>query len=160
MQKISPFLWFDTQAEEAVDFYLSVFNDGKKHGVVRHGDAIPAMSGKVMTVNFELSGQQYIALNGGPQYKFTPAISLFVRCKGQQEVDELWDKLTEGGKPGRCGWLEDKFGLSWQIAPEEMFALIGNPDPKAAQRVVEAMLPMRKIIIADLQAASDREGLS
>jgi len=157
VQKISPFLWFDTQAEEAVDFYLSVFKDGKKHRVARYGDAIPAMSGKAMTVNFELFGQHYIALNGGPQYKFTPAISLLVRCRGQQEVDELWGKLTEGGEPGRCGWLEDKFGLSWQIAPEEMFALLANPDPKAAQRVAEAMLAMRKIVIADLQAAADRQ---
>jgi predicted 3-demethylubiquinone-9 3-methyltransferase (glyoxalase superfamily) len=157
MQKISPFLWFDTQAEEAVDFYLSVFKEGKKHRVTYYNDAVPDRAGQVLTVNFELFGQDYIALNGGPQYKFTPAISLFVHCKGQHEVDDLWDKLTAGGKLGRCGWLEDKFGLSWQLAPEEMFELIGNPDPKTAQRVLEAMMPMSKIIIADLQAAADRQ---
>jgi predicted 3-demethylubiquinone-9 3-methyltransferase (glyoxalase superfamily) len=157
MQKISPFLWFDTQAEEAVDFYLSVFKEGKKHRVTYYNNAVPGRAGQVLTVNFELFGQNYVALNGGPQYTFTPAISLFVRCKGQQEVDELWDKLTEGGKPGQCGWLEDKFGLSWQIAPEEMFELIGSPDPRAAQRVMEAMFPMRKIVIADLQAAAARK---
>ncbi len=151
MQKISPFFWFDTQAEEAVDFYVSVFEDSRKGRVTYYNDAIPGMAGKVMTVSFQLFGQDFTALNGGPQFKFTPAISMFVRCRGQQEVDEYWNKLTDGGKPGRCGWLEDKFGVTWQVVPEELFELLG--DPGKAGRVTQAMLTMGKIDIGELVRA-------
>ncbi len=153
MQKVTPFFWFDTQAEEAVDFYVSVFNDSNKGRVTYYPDAIPGVGGKVMTVNFQLFGQGFTALNGGPQYKFTPAISMFVHCKGQQEVDELWGKLTKDGKPGQCGWLEDKFGVTWQVVPEELQALLG--DPKKAGKVMPAMLSMGKIDIAELVRAGE-----
>ena len=153
MQEISPFFWFDTQAEEAVDFYVSVFKDSRKGKVTYYNDAIPGMAGKVMTVSFQLFGQDFTALNGGPLYKFTPAISMFVRCRGQQEVDEYWNKLTDGGKPGQCGWLEDKFGVTWQVVPEELFELLG--DPKKAGRVTQAMLTMGKIDIGGLERAGE-----
>lgn len=157
MQKISPFFWFDTQAEEAVDFYVSVFPDSRKGQVTYYNDAFPERAGKAMTVHFELFGQAFTALNGGPHFKFTPAISLFVRCRGQQEVDGYWDKLTEGGKPGQCGWLEDRFGLSWQVVPEELFELLA--DPKKAEGATQAMLGMRKIVIAELERTPQSEDL-
>ena len=153
MQKISPFLWFDTQAEEAVDFYLTVFPDARKGCVTRYNEAFAERAGKAMTVSFELFGLEFTALNGGPHYKFNPAISLYIRCRGQQEVDGYWEKLTEGGTPGRCGWLQDKFGLSWQVVPDELFELLA--DPAKAARVTQSMLTMQKVLIAELRRAAD-----
>ncbi len=147
MSKITPFLWFNDQAEEAMNFYVSIFKNSKVLGVSRAG-------GKVLTANFELEGQEFIALNGGPLYSFTEAFSICVDCKTQAEVDELWDKLTaNGGEPGRCGWLKDKYGLSWQIIPSALGELMGDPDPVKAQRVMEAMLQMNKMDIAGLKKA-------
>jgi predicted 3-demethylubiquinone-9 3-methyltransferase (glyoxalase superfamily) len=152
MQKVTPFFWFDTQADEAVDFYVSVFKDSRKGRVNYYPDGIPGVGGKVMSVGFQLFGQEFIALNGGPQYKFTPAISMLVHCKGQQEVDEYWEKLTAGGgTPGRCGWLEDKFGVTWQVVPEELQALLS--DPKKAAKIMPGMLTMGKIDIGELERA-------
>jgi predicted 3-demethylubiquinone-9 3-methyltransferase (glyoxalase superfamily) len=128
MQKIAPFLWFDTQAEEAMNFYTSIFKNSKVGRVTRYGDAGPGPRGAVMSTTFELEGQQFMALNGGPHFKFSPAISLFVDCKTQAEVDELWEKLSAGGKPERCGWLTDKFGLSWQIIPSILSELLSDED--------------------------------
>ncbi len=157
MQKISPFLWFDGQAEEAADFYCSVFKDARKGRVTRYGASHPQMAGKAMTVAFELFGQHYIALNGGPMYQFTQAISFMVHCESQAEVDEYWDTLTaDGGKPGRCGWLIDKFGLSWQIIPNEMGELLADKDPAKAQR---AMLGMGKIDLEAMRQARDGKGV-
>ena len=147
MPKITPFLWFDSQAEEAMNYYLSIFKNGKVLSVNR-------VNGKVLTVTFELEGQRIMALNGGPMFKFTEAVSLFVDCETQQEVDELWDKLcADGGEPGRCGWLKDKYGLSWQIIPKALMQLMGDPDPVKSKAVLEAMLKMNKIVIADLVKA-------
>ena len=146
MQGITPFLWFDGQAEEAMKFYLSIFKDGKVLNVGR-------VHGQVMSVTFELLGQRFMGLNGGPQYKFTEAVSLFVSCDTQAEVDELWEKLSAGGAPGRCGWLKDKYGLSWQIIPTALSKLMGDPDPAKAQAVMQAMFKMSKIVIDDLQKA-------
>jgi predicted 3-demethylubiquinone-9 3-methyltransferase (glyoxalase superfamily) len=148
MQKITTFLWFDGNAEAAMNHYVSIFNDAKILNVHRLG-------GAVLTATFELEGQQFMALNGGPKYKFTEAISLFVSCETQEEVDTLWNKLCEGGTPSRCGWLKDKFGLSWQIIPTALGRLMGDKDPVKAQRVMQAMLRMDKIDIAVLQAAYD-----
>jgi len=148
MQKITTFLWFDSQAEEAARHYVSIFKNGKILNV-HHAN------GSVLTVTFELEGQQFIALNGGPLFKFTEAISLFVDCDGQAEVDELWDKLCAGGEPSRCGWLKDKYGLSWQIIPKTLMRLMGDPDPAKSQAVMQAMMKMNKIVIADLQKAYD-----
>jgi predicted 3-demethylubiquinone-9 3-methyltransferase (glyoxalase superfamily) len=148
MQKITPFLWFDGNAEEAMNFYVSVFRNSRIVNVHRAGDA-------VMTATFELEGQRFTALNGGPQFKFTEAISLFVDCPTQQEVDRLWERLTDGGEPGRCGWLKDKYGLSWQIIPSALGRLLGDQDPERAGRVLQAMLQMGKIDIAGLQRAHD-----
>lgn len=153
MQKIVPFLWFDGKAEEAAKFYVSIFKNSKMGTVRRCGDAGPGPKGSVMAAEFELEGQNFIALNGGPQFTFTPAISFFVNCDTQQEVDELWDKLSAGGKPNRCGWLQDKFGLSWQIIPTALGKLMGDPDPKKAGSVMNAMLQMNKIDIEGLQRA-------
>lgn len=150
MQKIIPFLWFDNQAEEAVNFYVATFNNSEVLSVT------PGPDGKVMMAVFRLEGQQFMALNGGPHHKFTEAISLYVDCKTQAEVDELWGKLTaDGGEPGPCGWLKDKYGLSWQIIPSVLGELMGDPDPAKAQRVMQAMLQMSKIEVAKLQAAYD-----
>jgi predicted 3-demethylubiquinone-9 3-methyltransferase (glyoxalase superfamily) len=156
MQKISPFLWFDHQAEEAVNFYVSVFRNSKVRNVARYGDAGPGPKGSVMTVSFELEGQQFTALNGGPHFKFTEAVSFVVNCETQDEVDELWDKLSEGGQTQQCGWLKDRFGLSWQIIPSDLPELIGDPDPRKSQRVMEAMLQMTKIDVAKLRQAYER----
>jgi predicted 3-demethylubiquinone-9 3-methyltransferase (glyoxalase superfamily) len=153
MQKITPFLWFNDNAEEAMNFYVSVFKNAKVGRVTRSGDAGSAGKGKVMSVTFTLEGQEFMALNGGPMYLFTPAISLFVSCETQQEVDELWEKLSEGGSKDRCGWLKDKFGLSWQIIPTALGRLLADPDGAKSQRVLQAMLTMQKIDIEQLQEA-------
>ena len=154
MQKITPFLWFNDQAEEAMNFYVSIFKNSKIGSVSRYGDAGPGPKGKVMSATFTLEGQEFMALNGGPQYTFTPAISLFVNCETQAEVDELWEKLSaDGGKPGRCGWLQDRFGLSWQIIPSVLPEMLRDEDRERANRVMQAMLQMGKIDIAKLREA-------
>jgi predicted 3-demethylubiquinone-9 3-methyltransferase (glyoxalase superfamily) len=153
MQKISPFLWFDDQAEEAMNFYVAIFKNSKVGKVTRYGDAGPGPKGSVMTASFELEGQQFTALNGGPHFKFTEAISFVVNCATQEEVDRFWDKLSEGGQIQQCGWLKDKFGLSWQITPSVLIELMNDPDPQKSQRVTEAMLQMTKIDIAKLRQA-------
>jgi len=154
MQKITPYLWFENQAEEAVRFYTSIFKNSKIGHVQRYGAAGPGPEGEVMVVNFELEGQEFIALNGGPEFKFNESISFYVDCKTQAEVDELWQKLTEGGgEPGPCGWLKDKYGLSWQIIPTALTELLSDPDPEKAGRVMKAMLQMGKIDINGLQQA-------
>jgi predicted 3-demethylubiquinone-9 3-methyltransferase (glyoxalase superfamily) len=153
LPRITPFLWFDDKAEEAANFYVSVFKNSKIGSVARYGDAGPGPKGSVMTVSFELEGQPFIALNGGPLYTFSPAISFFVDCKTQQEVDELWDKLTAGGGEVECGWLRDKYGLSWQIIPTALLELMQDKDPVKSQRVFKAMLQMTKIDIEGLQQA-------
>ncbi|HXM39048.1 MAG TPA: VOC family protein [Gemmatimonadales bacterium] len=150
MQKITPFLWFDGKAEEAAKFYVSVFRNSK---VVK---VMPGPKGTAMGVTFQLEGQEFYALNGGPQFKFTPAISLFVNCETQQEVDELWKKLSAGGSEEQCGWLKDKYGLSWQIIPTVLGKMLGDKDPAKANRVMQAMLQMKKIDIKGLQQAYDR----
>jgi predicted 3-demethylubiquinone-9 3-methyltransferase (glyoxalase superfamily) len=146
MPKITPFLWFDGQAEAAMNFYISIFKNGKVLSVNR-------ANGKVMSVTFELEGQKFMGLNAGPQFKFTEAISLFVDCETQEEVDELWEKLSAGGEKGRCGWLKDKYGLSWQIIPKALGKLMSDPDPEKSKAVVQAMLKMNKIVIEDLKRA-------
>jgi predicted 3-demethylubiquinone-9 3-methyltransferase (glyoxalase superfamily) len=156
MQKITPFLWFDGKAEEAVNFYVSIFKNSKVGTITRYGDAGPGPKGTVMIATFQLEGQDFIALNGGPQYTFTPAISLFVDCKTQEEVDDLWNKLSEGGKTDRCGWLRDKYGLSWQIIPSTLRELMGDKDPEKSKRVMKAMLQMTKIDIQGLKQAYDQ----
>ena len=155
MQKIVPFLWFDNNAEEAMNLYVSVFKNSKIVNVTRYGDAGPGPKGTVMSATFQLEGQDFYALNGGPHYKFTPAISLFVNCKTQEEVDELWDKLSAGGAIQQCGWLQDKFGLSWQIIPKILGEMLSDKDPKKSQSVMRAMLQMKKIDIKGLQDAYD-----
>jgi predicted 3-demethylubiquinone-9 3-methyltransferase (glyoxalase superfamily) len=154
MQKITPFLWFNGNAEEAMNFYVSIFKDSKVLSVTRYGDAGPGPKGTVMSATFQLEGQKFYALNGGPEYRFTPAISLFVDCETQQEVDDLWAKLGQEGEPGPCGWLKDKFGLSWQIIPTVLGKLLSDKDPKKANRVMQAILQMGKIDIAGLQRAA------
>ena len=155
MQKITPFLWFDNNAEEAMKFYTSIFKNSKVGRVTRYGDAGPGPKGSVMTAEFELNGQQFVALNGGPVFKFTEAISFVVNCESQQEVDYFWEKLTAGGQEVECGWLKDKFGLSWQIVPTILPKLLSDPDPAKSQRAMKAMLKMKKIDIAGLQRAYD-----
>lgn len=157
MPKINPFLWFDTQAEEAANLYVSIFNNSKIVNINRYGEAGPGPKGSVMSVVFELDGQEFIALNGGPLFKFTEAISLFVNCKTQEEVDTCWARLSEGGQESRCGWLKDKYGLSWQIIPTLLGEMLSTPDPQRAKRVVEAMLKMKKIDIAELKRAYDHD---
>ena len=154
MHKVTPFLWYDTQAEEAAKFYVSIFPKSKILKMARYGDAGPGPKGSVMTVEFELAGQRMIALNGGPHFKFTEAISLSVDCKDQKEVDHYWSKLSQGGQESMCGWLKDKYGLSWQINPSILGKLLSDKDAKKAQRVMEAMLKMKKIDIAALNAAA------
>ena len=153
MQKITPFLWFDTQAEEAMHFYVSIFRNSSVLAVNRYGESGPGPKGTVMTARFVLDGQEFVALNGGPVYHFTPAISFVVDCGTQEEVDALWSKLSAGGQEGQCAWLTDKFGLSWQIVPRILIQLISDPDPVKAQRVMAAMLQMKKIDIAAVQRA-------
>lgn len=154
MQKITTFLWFDDQAEEAANFYASVFPNSKIDSISRYADSGPGPKGSVMTVTFQLEGQKFIALNGGPHFRFTPAISLFVNCESQEEVDRLWDKLSQGGKKDRCGWLQDRYGLSWQIIPAALMQLISDPDQQKAGRVMKAMLGMDKIDVGKLEAAA------
>jgi predicted 3-demethylubiquinone-9 3-methyltransferase (glyoxalase superfamily) len=153
MPKITPFLWFDGQAEEAANFYASVFKNSRVLNITRYGEAGPGPEGSVMTVVFELDGQEFIALNGGPQFKFTEAVSFSVACKTQEEVDEFWEKLSEGGEQGPCGWLKDKYGLSWQVEPTILSEMLDDPDPAKSKRVMEAMLKMKKIDIAGLKRA-------
>ena len=146
MKKVTPFLWYDHQAEEAANYYVSVFKNSKVTAVNR-------VDKRVMTVNFELDGQQFMALNAGPHFKFTEAISFFISCETQQEVDMFWDKLSDGGEKSQCGWVKDRYGLSWQVIPTAMTKLMGDPDPVKSKAVLDAMLKMQKIVIADLQAA-------
>jgi predicted 3-demethylubiquinone-9 3-methyltransferase (glyoxalase superfamily) len=154
MQKITPFLWFDDQAEEAVEFYTSIFANSKIQDIARYGEAGPGPTGSVMTVSFQIERQNFVALNGGPIYHFTPAISFVVDCKTQAEVDRLWERLTaDGGQPEQCGWLTDKYGISWQIVPSRLMELLTDPDPGKANGVMQAMLAMTKIDIAALEAA-------
>ncbi|MGZ3457535.1 MAG: VOC family protein [Archangium sp.] len=153
-QKITPFLWFNQEAEDAANFYVSLFKDSKILSVSRYGDTGPGPKGSVMTVAFQLAGQQFVALNGGPQFKFTEAISLVVNCDSQEEVDTLWSTLTaNGGQEGQCGWLKDKFGLSWQIVPTRFLQMMQDKDPKRSQRVMQAMLTMKKFDLARLEQA-------
>lgn len=153
MQKITPFLWFEDQAEEAANFYTSIFKNSKIGSVTRYGEAGPGPEGSAMTVSFELEGLQFTALNGGPEFNFTEAISFLVDCDSQEEVDYLWAKLSEGGEEGPCGWLKDKFGVSWQIIPTALSEMLSDPDPEKARRVTEAMLQMKKIDIPTLEQA-------
>lgn len=155
MPKITTFLTFDGQAEVAVQLYTSVFKNSRITATRRYGDAGPGPKGSVMTMSFELEGQPFMALNGGPTFKFAEGISLFVDCPTQAEVDELWEKLSAGGKPGRCGWLTDRFGVSWQIVPSVLGRVLGGPDAAGARRAMEAMLKMTKLDVAALQRAYD-----
>ena len=155
-QKITTFLWFDNNAEEAANFYVSIFKNSKILNMSRYGDAGPGPKGSVMTCTFQLEGQEFIALNGGPHFKFTEAISLFVDCETQEEVDTLWNKLTaDGGAPSQCGWLKDKFGLSWQIIPSALMEMMSDRDPAKSRRVMEAMMQMSKIELQKLKLAYD-----
>jgi predicted 3-demethylubiquinone-9 3-methyltransferase (glyoxalase superfamily) len=157
MQKITPFLWFNDQAEEAADFYVSIFKNSKILNIARFGEAGPGPKGAVMVVTFQLEGQEFMALNGGPHYTFSPAISLLVNCETQAEVDDLWAKLTVGGKEVQCGWLQDKFGVSWQIVPKAFFELMQDKDAVRSQRVFKAMLQMTKIDVEGLKQAYEGE---
>ena len=154
-QQITPFLWFDDNADEAVNFYLSIFKDSRLLDATRYGEAGPGPKGTIMTATFELNGQQFIALNGGPRFKFTEAVSFVVKCETQEEIDYYWDKLLDGGEPQRCGWLKDRFGLSWQIVPAQLSELFGGNDPQRAGRVMQAMMQMVKFDIAKLKQAYD-----
>ena len=153
MQKITPFLWFDNQAEEAVNFYTSIFKNSKVGKVSRYGDAGPGPKGAVLTASFVLDGQEFIALNGGPKYKFTPAISFVVPCETQQEIDHYWSKLSAGGRTDRCGWLADKFGVSWQVVPTLLGQLMSDKDSQKSERVMKALLQMTKLDIDALKSA-------
>ncbi|MGH7177568.1 MAG: VOC family protein [Tepidisphaeraceae bacterium] len=155
MQKITPFLWFNDNAEEAANFYVSIFKNSRIGKITRYGDSVPDRKGSVLTVNFQLEGQDFIALNGGPMFKFTEAISFSVDCKTQEEVDELWEKLSQGGERQRCAWLKDKFGVSWQIVPTALVQMLQDKDPTKANRVMQAMLQMDKIDIQRLKQAYD-----
>lgn len=156
MQTITPFLWFDNNAEEAARFYTSIFKDSKILSISRYGDAGPGPKGSVMVVSFQLAGQQFTALNGGPRFKFSEAFSFVVNCENQQEVDDYWRKLTaDGGQESMCGWLKDKFGFSWQIVPTALARLMGDKDPKRANRVMQALLQMKKLDIATLEQAAE-----
>jgi len=156
MHKITPFLWFDNQAEEAARFYTAIFKNSKITGLNRYGDAGPGPKGAVMIATFELDGQPFIALNGGPQHKFTDAISFVVNCETQAEVDDLWTRLSDGGEPGRCGWLKDKFGLSWQIVPAALGQMLSDKDAAKSQRVMAALMQMDKLDIARLRQAYEQ----
>ena len=156
--KITPFLWFDKNAEEAVNFYVSIFKNSRIISITRYGNFMPEMEGKVLTAEFELEGVPFLAIDGGPMYHFTEAISLSVDCNTQEEVDELWRKLTaDGGEESQCGWLKDKFGLSWQIVPNILGKMFGDPDREKVNRMVHAMLPMKKLDIAVLKKAFNGE---
>jgi predicted 3-demethylubiquinone-9 3-methyltransferase (glyoxalase superfamily) len=153
MQKITPFLWFDTQAEEAMNFYTSVFKDSKVNRVTRYGEAGPGTPGTVMSVEFQLNGTDFYALNGGPVFQFSPATSFFIHCETQEEIDHYWNKLSEGGKPNQCGWLYDKFGVTWQVVPNALSKYLNDPDKKKANNVMKAMMQMTKMDIAKLKEA-------
>lgn len=157
MRKITPFLWFDQQAEAAAKFYVSVFRDGKILAVTRYPEGSPGPAGAVMTVHFQIFGQEFTALNGGPIFKFNEAISLVVNCRTQREVDDYWKKLSAGGEPGQCGWLKDKFGLSWQIVPEALPRLVATKNPARAQHVMTAMMKMKKLNIQQLRKAAAKK---
>ena len=156
MKKITPFLWFDSNAEEAMNFYISIFKNSKALSVARYGDAGPGPKGSVMVASFELNGQKFTALNGGPRFKFTEAISFVIDCQSQEEVDHYWNSLSEGGEESMCGWLKDKFGLWWQVVPDKLIELLQDKDPKKANNTMQAMLKMKKIDIGLLQAAYDK----
>ena len=157
MQKITPFQWFDKHAEEAMNFYVSIFKNSKTLSCTRYGDAGPGPKGTVIVASFELDGQEFMALNGGPRFKFTEAVSFVVNCETQAEIDEMWARLSEGGEESQCGWLKDKFGLSWQVVPPILSKLMQDKDPQKSNRVMEALLKMKKIDIATLQRAYDGE---
>ncbi len=154
LQKITPCLWFDTEAEDAAKHYTSIFHNARIHQIERYGKAGPRPEGMVMTVTFELDGQEFIALNGGPEFKFDEAISFQVSCRSQEEVDYFWTKLAEGGEEGVCGWLKDRFGVSWQIVPTRLNELLADPDPDRSERAMRAMLEMKKIDIAEMERAA------
>ena len=153
MPRITPFLWFDGQAEEAANFYVSLFPNSRIVKVARYGEAGPGKQGSAITVAFELDGQEFIGLNGGPNFKFNEAVSFSIDCKSQEEVDHYWNNLTDGGAESQCGWLKDRYGLSWQVNPTVLGEMLTDPDPQKAGRVMQAMLGMKKIIIADLRRA-------
>jgi predicted 3-demethylubiquinone-9 3-methyltransferase (glyoxalase superfamily) len=157
VKHITPFLWFDTEAEDAAKLYTSLIPNSKINRVTHYGEAGPREAGTVMTVDLELNGQKFVALNGGPEYKFTEAVSFLINCETQAEVDELWEKLSEGGEKGPCGWLKDRYGLSWQIVPTVLMELIGDPDQEKSRRVMAAMMQMGKIEIEPLQRAAAGE---
>jgi predicted 3-demethylubiquinone-9 3-methyltransferase (glyoxalase superfamily) len=157
MQKITPFLWFDSKAEEAANFYVSVFKNSKIVSIMRCGEAGPGPKGSVMSATFQLDGQDFMALNGGPMFAFSPAISFFVNCQSQEEVDKLWEKLSEGGEKQRCGWLKDKYGVSWQIIPTVLGQLLQDKDREKSKRVMNAMLQMDKLDITTLKQAYERQ---
>jgi predicted 3-demethylubiquinone-9 3-methyltransferase (glyoxalase superfamily) len=163
MSKITPFLWFENNAEEAVNFYMSVFKNSKIEKIARYGESGAEVSGKpagsVMTIAFQLDGRDFVALNGGPEFKFNPAISFVVNCETQKEVDEMWAKLTEGGMEIQCGWLTDKYGVSWQVIPTALEELLSDPDAEKSERVMKAMLQMKKIDINALKSAADKVAL-
>ncbi len=153
MQRITPYLWFEDQAEEAASFYTSIFKNSKINEISRYGEGGPGPAGSVMLVSFELDGQQFIALNGGPQFQFTEAISFVINCESQEEIDYMWDKLTEGGEESMCGWLKDRYGISWQVVPTALPELLNAPNPGAQQRVMEVFLKMSKIDLPTLRLA-------
>jgi predicted 3-demethylubiquinone-9 3-methyltransferase (glyoxalase superfamily) len=155
MQKITPFLWFNDRAEEAANFYVSIFRNSKVVRISRNGEGGPGPKGSVMSTTFQLDGQEFYALNGGPMFTFTPAISFFIHCETQEEIDDFWEKLSAGGKQERCGWLKDKFGVSWQVVPSILGKLLQDPDPSKSKRVMTAMLAMNKLDIKGLQQAAD-----
>jgi len=155
MQKITPFLWFNDSAEQAVEFYMSIFKHAKVTKVTRYGDGGPGPKGSVMTIAFELHGQEFVALNGGPQFNFSPAISFVVNCDTQAEVDDLWEKLSTGGQRQQCGWLQDRYGISWQIVPRVLPELVGDEDPAKANRVMKAMMQMTKLDVKALIRAAE-----
>jgi predicted 3-demethylubiquinone-9 3-methyltransferase (glyoxalase superfamily) len=155
MQKISPFLWFDHQAEEAATYYVSLFDDSEITEVTRYPEGSPGPAGQVMTVSFRIAGQEFTALNGGPQFPFTEAVSFYVHCKDQDEVDRFWSQLTDGGEESQCGWLKDRYGLSWQIVPDRLGELLSDPDPARSQAAMQAMLQMTKIDIKVMEDAAN-----
>lgn len=156
MPRITPNLWFDTQGLEAAEFYVSVFPNSEITNITHYGDAGPGTAGTVLTVDFVLDGQEYTAINGGPNFTFDEAISLLINCSDQEEVDYYWDKLTEGGEESQCGWLKDKYGLSWQVVPGGMGEILGDPDPERSHRAMQAMLGMQKLDLGTMRAAADK----
>ena len=157
MQKITPFLWFDGKAEEAMNFYTSIFKNSRIGSITRCGEGGPGPKGTVMSATFQLDGQEFMALNGGPHFTFSPAISFFVNCETQEEVDELWEKLSEGGEIQRCGWLKDKYGVSWQIIPSVLGAMLQDKDARKSKKAMQAMLQMKKIDIKSLKQAVEQQ---